>query len=467
MVQNLFQSLKKYDIEFDMGPEMLKSILEYSVSFRHEIYIKFFVNRMFIQSRSTDNTQYTDIDIGSDGVQNYNANIPEGIEERYTNFTRDEQVKYRNIFVTGEGVHKRVLLNLVDKNATTPMQELLMFLGKNPVKVRIDTLIEKKVEFVLQRGMFIWWRLMDPNSEDTKAVENMPSIVNKIRGNPNIGKAILTMEPGLFKRIVNLGGKPGKSGNAHTRGLFEIDVNTGLTVASGDNMRGRVLKLGVLGSNVSGYDKLGNRKTESYENENENKNENEMGKMEKMETDVQTEKEQPFVSQEEFGDDDNIDNSVEGFEDDNEYSSDIDSTIPEEIPGVKDDMFTNDDEIPFLTNDDISGRHKQNKKKEEKKPRFAEDSDKEEKKKSSKKKEEENIMDEAITNDLTSAEIDVKTQIWMEIPYLAPILKLNGLAPIMIEMRNGLPLVVTQKPYPDMLVMLTIAPRIESDEDTD
>ena len=258
----------------------------------------------------------------------------------------------------------------------------------------------------------------------------------------------------LFKRIVNLGGKPGKSGNSHTRGLFEIDVNTGLTIASGDNMRGRVLKLGVLGSNISGYDKLGNRKTESYE------------------SDIQPEKEQPFVSTEEFGDDDNIDNSTEGFEDDNEYGSNIDSTIPEgteeqeEIPAVKDDMFANVDDVPFLTDDDISGRNKQNKKKEEKKTKFENDLDNEEKKKrsSSKKKEEENIMDEAITNDLSSAEVEVKTQIWMEIPYLAPILKLNGLAPILIEMRNGLPLVVTQKPFPDMLVLLTIAPRIETED---
>jgi hypothetical protein len=455
MAQNLFASLKKYDIEFDIGPEMLKSIMEYTVSFRHELYIKFFDKRMFMQSKSSDNTQYSDITIDSEGVQNYNANIPEGLEERYMNFTRDEQVKYRNIFVTGEGVHKRVLLNLIDKNVTTPMQELLMFLGKNPVKVRIDTLVEKKIEFVLQRGMFIWWRLMDPGGEDTKSIENMPSVVKKIRSNPNIGKAVLTMEPGLFKRIVNLGGKPGKSGNSHTRGLFEIDVNTGLTIASGDNMRGRVLKLGVLGSNVSNYDNLGNRKTESYENLYENKVES------KIEKDVH---------------DDNIDNSVEEFEDDDaEYGSNIDSTIPEEkeeqeeIPAVKDDMFANVDDVPFLTDDDISGRSKQNKKKEEKKARFEDDLDKEEKKKrsSSKKKEEESIMDEAITNDLSSAEVEVKTQIWMEIPYLAPILKLNGLAPILIEMRNGLPLVVTQKPYPDMTVMLTIAPRIETNEDTD
>lgn len=460
MVQNLFASLRKWDIEFDMGPEMLRSILEYAASFRHELYIKFFDKRMFIQSRSSDNTQYTDITIDDDGLQNYNPNIPEGMEEKYTNFTNDEKIKYRNIFITPEGPHKRVLLNLIDKSATTPMGELLMFLGKNPVKVKIDTLVEKKVEFGLQRGMFIWWRLMDPNSEDTKAVENMPSVVNRIRNNPNIGKAILTMEPGLFKRIVNLGGKPGKSGNAHTRGLFEIDVGSGLTVASGDNMRGRVLKLGVLGSNLTDYDSLGNRKKESYESE----------KGDDRETDRETmEKEQPFVSQEEFQDDNNIgkdtDYDTEEFQDDDNIDN-INEDLPEEI-SIKDDMFAND-EVPFLTNDDISGRsgkNKQNKKKEEKNVRFKNELDKEEKKKrSSKKKEEENIMDEAITNDLSSAEVDVKTQIWMEIPYLAPILKLNGLAPIMIEMRNGLPLVVTQKPFLDMYVLLTIAPRIETDD---
>jgi hypothetical protein len=34
----------------------------------------------------------------------------------------------------------------------------------------------------------------------------------------------------------------------------------------------------------------------------------------------------------------------------------------------------------------------------------------------------------------------------------------------MIEMRNGKPLVVIQKPFSDMTVLLTVAPRIETDD---
>jgi len=476
MTTNLFETLKRYDIEFEIGPEMLKSMMEYMVSFRHELYVKFFSDRMFLQSRSSDNTQYTEIDLIGTGVQNYNANIPEGLEERYKTFTRDEQIKYRNIYVTSEGVHKRVLLSLMDRNPTTPMAELLMFLGKNNIKIRIDTLYEKKIEFNVQRGMYIWWRLMDPNGEDTKAVENMPAAIKRIRSDTTIEKAVLTMEPGLFKRLASLGGKPSsKSGTSHTRAMFETDVNKGLTVASGDNMRGRVLKLGVLGSNLANYDELGNRKKDSFESVNSS---------DSFESIDNGQKEQPFGNTEEdtFGDDnDNGENDNDKSDSYNEVEEISSEDFVSDLSNpVSSDMFSGttnvDGEVPFLSQDDISGRSKQskeNKKKDYKKKttKFEDDLEeqnrKDAKKKSKKKDESENLMDDAITNDLTSAEVSCKTQLWLEIPFLAPILKLNGLAPIMIEMRNGKPLVIIQKPYSDMSVLLTVAPRIETDGDTD
>jgi hypothetical protein len=417
-------------------------------------------------------------------VQNYTSNIPEGLEERYKTFTRDEQVQYRNIYVTGEGVHKRVLLSLVDRNPTTPMAELLMFLGKNNIRIKIDTLYEKKIEFRMQRGMYIWWRLMDPNGEEAKSVEGMPTVINKIRNDATVEKAILTMEPGLFKRLASLGGKPSsKNGNSHTRAMLETDVGKGLTIASGDNMRGRVLKLGVLGSNLDKYDELGNRKKQQDIN---------YDSFESVDSKQKEQSEQPFSSPEignvedsdTFGDDDDNDNDNNN---DNSYNE-VEEISPEDFVStlsdlniVKTDMFSTDKnisvdgEMPFLSQDDISGRStqsKEDKKKDYKKKttQFEDDleeQNKKDKKRSSKKKDEENLMDDAITNDLTSAEVTSKTQLWLEIPFLAPILKLNGLAPILIEMRNGKPLVIIQKPYNDMSVLLTVAPRIETDDDTD
>lgn len=467
MANNLFATLTRWDIEFEIGPEMLKSLMEYIISFRQEMYIKFFANRMFLQARSSDNTQYSQIDIEGTGVQNYTPNISEGIENRYKTFTKDEQIANRNIFITSEGPHKRVLLALSDRNPTTPMQELLMFLGKNNVKVKIDTLYEKKIEFTTQRGLYIWWRLMDPNGEEAKSVESMPALIDKIRGDVSVGKAVLTMEPGLFKRLCNLGGKPSsKSGNSHTRAMLETDINKGLTVASGDNMRGRVLKLGVLGSNLENYDELGNRKKQQDINYDSFESSNESSNNEKL-------TEQPFAISDPItneGDEDDTFGNDDDNNDDNSYNEeDIGSIVS--VSSNIDTSIEIDGEMPFLTNDDISGRSKQSKdskKKDYKKKttQFEDDLEKAEKKKSSKKKEE-SLIDEAVTNDLTSAEVSIKTQMWMEIPFLLPILKLNGMAPILIEMRNGKPLVVIQKPYSDMTVLLTIAPRVETDGDTD
>lgn len=461
MAQNMFASLQKWDVEFDIGPEMLGSILNYMVNFRNELYIKLFENRIFIQSKGMDGTQYTDIDINAEGVQNYTPNIPKGLEERYKTFTRDEQIQYRNIYVTPEGVHKRVFLNLIDKSPSTPINELLMFLGKSPVRIRIDTLIDKRIEFTTQRGMYIWWRLMDPVCDENKKAENMPAIIAKIRNNTSVPKAILTMEPGLFKRVASLGGKLGKTGSAHTRALFETDVNKGLSIASGDNLRGRILKLGVLGSNLSGYDNLGNKIAGSYD-------------------EVVAASEQPFASKDTSIDvntdtDENADSSADNFsDDDEEYNNqtlnDIDNIGGmDNIDNIENDAFTNSvvDEVPFASPADISGRSKKNKEKSVKKSvgEFEEDLRKKEKKKGN--KEDETVIDEAITNDLSSAEVEVKTQLWLEIPYLSPLLKLGGMSPIFIEMRNGMPLVVIQRPYPDMQVLLTVAPRIETDDDTD
>ena len=50
-------------------------------------------------------------------------------------------------------------------------------------------------------------------------------------------------------------------------------------------------------------------------------------------------------------------------------------------------------------------------------------------------------------------------------PFLAPILKLNGISPIVIEMRKERPIVLIQRPYTDMEVLLTVAPRVEAEDD--
>lgn len=437
MSTNLFSTLKKWDIEFSIGPDMLKNILDYMTSFRNEVNFKFFRDRIFIQARSTDNTQYTDVRIEAEGVNDYIVNIPEDIEDRYNNFSKEEQISFRNISVNYEGAHKKVCVNMIDKSNNTPLNEISTFVGKNLVKVRIDTLAEKKIEFSTQKGLYIWMRLMDPNNEDAKAVENMPNVVNKIRNDPNIGKAILTMEPGLFKKLCFLGGKPGKESSSHTRGLFEIDAEKGMSIGSGDNMRGRVLKIGVRGSNLETYDEYdGGIKYDKVTSSNVNEDITSSNNGEDEDNYGESESDVVIGAGSDTGSDTDI-------------FSDTDST--ENVP----DLMV---EAAFLTDKDIYGKKKDKK--------IETDEDKKVDKKKKKFKEEENVMmDDAITNDLLSAEVGTNQKMWMEIPFLSPILKLGGLAPIVIEMREGKPMVVIQKPFNDTEVMLTIAPRLESDDD--
>lgn len=66
---------------------------------------------------------------------------------------------------------------------------------------------------------------------------------------------------------------------------------------------------------------------------------------------------------------------------------------------------------------------------------------------------------------LLGIEVDAAQHVYLEKDYIIPFTKLKGLSPIVVEIRTDKPVVLEQKPYNGLRAMLTIAPRIESDED--
>lgn len=66
---------------------------------------------------------------------------------------------------------------------------------------------------------------------------------------------------------------------------------------------------------------------------------------------------------------------------------------------------------------------------------------------------------------LLGIDVDVPQYVYLEKDFIVPFTKLKGLSPIVIEVRTDKPVVLEQKPYNGIVAILTIAPRIESEED--
>lgn len=66
---------------------------------------------------------------------------------------------------------------------------------------------------------------------------------------------------------------------------------------------------------------------------------------------------------------------------------------------------------------------------------------------------------------LLGFEVDSTQYVYLSKEFLMPFAKLKGLSPIVLEVRTDKPIVIQQKPYNGISALLTVAPRIESEDD--
>lgn len=66
---------------------------------------------------------------------------------------------------------------------------------------------------------------------------------------------------------------------------------------------------------------------------------------------------------------------------------------------------------------------------------------------------------------LLGLEVDGTQYVYLSKEFLMPFTKLKGLSPIVLEVRTDKPIVLQQKPYNGITALLTVAPRIESEDD--
>lgn len=73
--------------------------------------------------------------------------------------------------------------------------------------------------------------------------------------------------------------------------------------------------------------------------------------------------------------------------------------------------------------------------------------------------------DQTQLDQLLGIDVDSTQYVYLSKEYILPFTKLKGLSPIVIEVRTDKPIVLEQKPFNGITALLTVAPRIESEED--
>lgn len=403
--------LKEWDVSFGVNGEVLINILSFMGDINAEIPMKFYADRIFMHQKSSDNIQYAELEISSQDVIDYKPNLV-GDPNR-----KDAKSIMKDI--SGD-IFKGILIDIKGT-----VEELSSFAQKDDIiTIRVDTTYYKRVEFHCPGNVVIWAQLLEPTAL-IKSLEKLPDVIRRVRNNPDIKKASVIIEPQTFNRICNIG----KSGGAKKRDIdervfIELDKKDGLFISSGDRLKGRFFALkpvdivSQLGDYGSGFDNV-NITEGTYEGDI-------MGGMEEV-----------GVSEVGTGDLDGID-GMNGIADD--MVSD----------GMASDGMTSDGDTGEGNDLDI--------------PDFAPSSyvpTKKEEDKPEKKK----FENRAQTDQVLGMEVDSTQFIYMQQEFLGPFSKLKGLSPISIEVRTDRPIIIEQRPFNGVNALLTIAPRIESEED--
>ncbi len=405
--------LKEWDVSFSANGEVLINVLSFIGTINAEVPMKFYQDKIFMHQKSTDNIQYAELEISSQDVMEYKPNL-RGDPNR-----KDAKSVMKDI--NGD-IFKGVLIDLKGT-----VEEISSFAQKDDViTIRVDTSYYKRIEFHCPGNVVIWAQLLEPTAL-IKSLEKLPNVIRKVRTDPDIKKASVIIEPQTFNRICNIGKSGAKKRDIDARVFIELDKKDGLFISSGDRLKGRffalkpvdiVSQLGEYGDYGGGFDNV-NIPEGSYEGDI-------MGGMDEV-----------GMSEVGTGELDGVDG----------------------MNGIADDMVggaggTSDDEMNISTNDDMNEE-----------PGFAPSSYVPEKKEDKDRPEKKKFENRAQTDQVLGMEIDSTQFIYMQQEFLEAFSKLKGLSPISIEVRTDRPIIIEQRPFNGVNALLTIAPRIENEED--
>jgi hypothetical protein len=411
--------LKEWDVSFGINGEVLVNILGFMNDINAEIPLKFYKDRIFTHQKSTDNVQYAEVEISSQDVMDYLPHI-DGDPNR-----KDA----RSVFKHPDGDYKGIL---IDVKGT--VEEIQSFAQKDDIiNIRVDTGYYKRIEFHCPGNVVIWAQLLEPTAL-LKSLEKLPDTIKKVRNNPDIKKASVIIEPATFTRICNIGGK-GKKRDIDERVFIELDKKDGLFISSGDKLKGRIFALKPVDivSQLGDYGEGGFDSVNIPEGEYEGDIMGDAGDMGLSE-----------VGPDEI---DRIGDAgdVGGVGDAGDVGGSDDVGGWDRATGNTggiEGMVDNTEEEPGFAPSSFVPAEREDKRPDKKRPE-----------------------NRAQVDQVLGMEVDSTQFIYMQQEFLQPFSKLKGLSPISIEVRTDKPLVIIQKPYNGVEALLTIAPRIENEED--
>ncbi len=397
--------LKEWDVSFGINGEMLINVLSFISGINPEIPMKFYEDKIFMHQKSSDSIQYAELEISSGDILDYKVGLT-GDPHR-----KDAKSVMKDI----NGMDFKGIL--IDTKGT--IEEIQSFSQKDDiVTVRVDTTYYKRIEFHCPGNVVIWAQLLEPTAL-IKSLEKLPDIIRKVRNNPDIKKASVIIEPATFNRICNIGGSV-KKRDIDQRVFIELDKQDGLFISSGDRLKGRIFAL----KPVDIVDQLGGYSGEvGGEFDSVNMTEGEYGN-------------DTIMGMEEVGSSD-VGGADVGSVD---IGGDIGST---DIVGEMTDSTVPDDVPDFAPSSFVV----------------------EEKETKAKKPDRKGPENRAQVDQVLGMEVDSSQYIYMQQEFLGAFSKLKGLSPISIEVRTDKPIILEQRPYNGVKALLTIAPRIENEED--
>jgi len=419
----LGEPFEKWDIGFDINAEILGNVMGFMGPFNDDVPIKFFADKLSIRQTNNANVAYTEIDVSIGKLQNYDANIGEKEINR-------SKVGSGSGSESGSGGDEPYKLVMISASDIT--DEVLSYVTKESlVTIKIDSIYRKTIQFSTPGGFSVWTKLLD-TSQELKRLDSVRTIIGKVRSNINIPKAVLTFDAETFKKMCVLGAKAKDKTEFMT---MQIHREKGIALYSESTMMGRVLRIGCAGGadDSSGTGDSGTGGNAGYGSDTYNEDTDDVDKTSKIETSNVNESQSYRPDDDYDGGDESDGGSNDSRGDDSKYFQDIMGRS-----------------ILADTNIDKSKRRKGKE-------------DKIYKKEKDKKDRSENIINNTASKlyqlDMNKDFID--TMFSRE--YLAPMLKLKGMGFVVMEVREGKPIIIEQELYDGCRVLLTIAPRMKDD----
>lgn len=275
--------LNDWDISFGISGEVLVYLLKFSMDINSDVPLRFYEDKIFSNFKSPDNIRYAQIIIPSGDVLDYMPGINESdnknkvdnkidivsilskeeyndqlnaVMEGIDSFdmydidpeeTYEEYVVRQNAIIAEKNRYiyqdiNNKIFKIAYFNAKSVFKDIERLVDKDDIiVVRIDTISKnKRIEFHVKCSI-IHAQLIQPTDNMLKELDRLPKIIDRVRNDMEIKKAIIVIEPLTFA-LMCFKVNNAKLRDIDKRVLFTINKER-MLVLSGDRLKGLLFEI--------------------------------------------------------------------------------------------------------------------------------------------------------------------------------------------------------------------------------